>query len=97
MFTNMTTGEKYKAFGLFLASIFIAFIVMAGLEMIFNKRVEAQSPQRFQLQSLERHSLNGYGIVLWVACDPSTGTLLYGNSWESGGGILPNGCAKTSR
>ena len=61
-----------------------------------SANVEAQSPQRFQIQATERPG-KGY---LEAICDTATGNLIYKSNYSSYGtalAVIPNGCQKNPR
>ncbi|MDP3696959.1 MAG: hypothetical protein Q8R55_02895 [Candidatus Taylorbacteria bacterium] len=71
-----------------------------GLALRDSAKVEAQSPQRFQLQASE----NVGDWELQVICDAVTGTLIYrtpgykhNQSYGATIAAVPNGCAKNPR
>ena len=62
----------------------------------FSAKVEAQSPQRLQLQYHRSwgHKEAGEFTSIVVVCDTTTGNLIYTHGFRGGIAVVPNGCHK---
>lgn len=78
----------------FLAGTLVT-LVLSESNKVEAAQVEAQSPQRFQIQSDVTLDANGFNRF-YVVCDTMTGILVY---TTSRGGVwgVPNGCHKNPR